>query len=780
VLRRPSWNRQDLRGVLDSSNPALQPTLTRLEAGDWLGAHAALSRHLVTRRPRFVLTPASRRTLAPAIRQQFPRAAAEAGRRADRALLGRLDVLAYQDLSFASPAATGIAVDWHRDPVHHRSAPLLHWSSVPYLRPECGDHKIIWELNRHQHFLGLGRAFWLTGDHRYRDGFIAHLEDWLIANPPSTGINWASMLEIALRSLSWVWALHLFVEADEPDPMPAPTESWPWTIDLLLGLHRQLSLVERNLSTYFSPNTHLLGEALGLYVAGRVLPELAHARRWAERGRSVLTGEIGRQILADGGHAERSLHYHRYTLDFYLLALAVARVTDDAPAAAAFGEAALQLARFARAVADHRQTLPQVGDDDGGQLFPMCGTDAADAGESLALAARLLDRPELSDGRPREAVAWMTGTLTMTPPARSGTSSTALTASGYLVSCSSRRDHLVMDVGPLGYLNGGHAHSDALSLTLSVAGRPLLVDPGTGCYTIDPVVRDRFRSTAFHNTLTIDGRSQSTPAGPFHWSSAAQARLHAWRSDRAFDFIEASHDGYHPVSHARQVVSRPGLWIVVDWVTGGASHRAEGHWHLDPAWGVSDVTGGRARIDAVDGSLVWLTCLGAELEAIHGSAATELGWYAPAYGRLRPTTTLRARRSDDTPFSIVTVIADAVGPIRLGWLGEREIADPGGVAFRIETADWVETASLAAPDPEPLASTGRLRRRCGAIQTDARLLIVRERANGEVTDVWTTDASRVETSDGAPLCEAQGEALLHTHLRPLNIGRARVARALCV
>ena len=32
------------------------------------------------------------------------------------------------------------------------------WSTVPYLDPSSGDHKIIWELNRHQHLLVLGRA----------------------------------------------------------------------------------------------------------------------------------------------------------------------------------------------------------------------------------------------------------------------------------------------------------------------------------------------------------------------------------------------------------------------------------------------------------------------------------------------------------------------------------------------------------------------------------------------------------------------------------------------
>ena len=42
------------------------------------------------------------------------------------------------------------------DPVHARRVPRQFWSTVPYLDPECGDHKIIWELNRHQHWLVLG------------------------------------------------------------------------------------------------------------------------------------------------------------------------------------------------------------------------------------------------------------------------------------------------------------------------------------------------------------------------------------------------------------------------------------------------------------------------------------------------------------------------------------------------------------------------------------------------------------------------------------------------
>ena len=114
----------------------------------------------------------------------------------------------------------------------------------------------------------------------------------------------------------------------------------------------------------------------------------------------MLVGEIARQINGDGGHVELSTHYHRYTLDFYLLALAVATSTGD-PAAAEFSAAVRRLAAFARTMADDRGILPAIGDEDGGSLLPLCGRAPADAADSLQLAARFLDQPELRCRRAR-------------------------------------------------------------------------------------------------------------------------------------------------------------------------------------------------------------------------------------------------------------------------------------------------------------------------------------------------------------------------------------------
>ena len=704
LARRPQWRRAALSRALATDNPSLVPATVRLQAGDWLGAHDALVDHFSSRCPRFVLEPAARPERIGAIHEHFPNARAEAVRLADQVARGRFDLLGYRGLTF-SDGDHHARIDWHFDPVHQRHAPQTYWSQVPYLEPCCGDHKIVWELNRHQSWLTLGRAYWLTGDERYRDAFIRQLDSWMLANPPLCGVNWASMLELALRSISWLWALHFFAldrNAGEPDG-----DRPPWTVDLLIGLDRQLRLVEGNLSRYFSPNTHLLGEALALYVAGRALPELRRAARWEQLGGAVLIEQISRQIAADGGHVELSTHYHRYTLDFYLLALAVARQTADARAPL-FADAVERLARYARTMSDDNGRLPSIGDDDGGSLFPVCGRHPSDVCDSLQLAAQLLDRPALAVGPAAEEVTWITGIVPAGQSAPGRWPSSALPSTGYFVSRSERGDHLTIDAGRHGFLNGGHAHADALTITLAIRGRPFLIDPGTGCYTIDPAVRDRFRSTRYHNTLTIDGRSQSIPDGPFHWRSTAHATALEWQAGTDADFFEGAHDGYAPVTHHRALLARPGCWIVVDRVLGAGVHLAEAHWHVDPLWETARTSLRSVQARHADGTTAWILALSDECEVFHGSREQELGWCAPVYGSLVPASAVRMRRTASAPFEFVTVIVEAAEEPAVDVIPhEREgLEGDRAVSFTVTTATSMEIVRVARRAEQPAHAGG--------------------------------------------------------------------------
>lgn len=645
-IQSPRWDRKRLRSQLTSASTDLDSAKAALAKNDWSAAGASLRRHFCHRPVRFPIESARRTSITDSIREQFPTAADEARASGDRLLEGHRHLLGYDDLLLGS----GESIDWHFDAVHNRRAPARFWADVPYLDPQFGDHKIIWELNRHQHWLALGRAAWLTGDGRYTDAFKRELGSWFASNPPLIGVNWASMLELGFRTLSWLWSLHFFnaVETESDDTT--------WLVDILLGLDAQLNHIARHLSTYFSPNTHLLGEGLALYVAGRTLPELAAAPRWEAIGRQILRTESRRQVCRDGGHAERSAHYHRYAFDFYLLALTIGRLTGDRDAGL-FAEITSRMATFCRALASDAGHLPTIGDDDGGLLFPICGRRPADVSDSLAVAAALLQRPDLAIGDPPEETLWMLGgdrSLLRWPTSSQSPPSCLFEETGYAV-LRSRTSHLIVDVGRHGFLNGGHAHADALSLVMSIDGRPLLVDPGTSTYTMSAERRNLYRSTFMHNTLTVDGRQQSTPASPFHWRSRANASLRLWRTGDGFDVVEGEHDGYAPDLHRRAVLrDASGLCLIADHFFGQGNRRLDVRWHFDSAWHVTHAETSAAALRHRDGHEAGIASTGSKLTYGEGGA---FGWRAPVYGQHEPGLTIEISDSAHNNRSLVTAIA---------------------------------------------------------------------------------------------------------------------------
>src|SRR5215475_4734557 len=107
------------------------------------------------------------------LRQRVPHAVEQTIAKADRILAHRFDLLGFEDLDY------GERIDWHLDAMHGKSAPLKPFYAIRYLDfAEVGDSKITWELNRHQHFVTLAKAFRLTNDRRYVDELLVQWRDW--------------------------------------------------------------------------------------------------------------------------------------------------------------------------------------------------------------------------------------------------------------------------------------------------------------------------------------------------------------------------------------------------------------------------------------------------------------------------------------------------------------------------------------------------------------------------------------------------------------------------
>jgi uncharacterized heparinase superfamily protein len=513
---------------------------------------------------------------------------------AEKIVAGRFDLLGFRDLSFGDP------VDWHLEPVAGKRAPLAHWSRISYLDPSvAGDKKITWELNRHQHFQTLGRAYFVTGDERYAATFAAHINEWMDANPPKLGINWASSLEVSFRAISWLWALHFFRES------PRLTPELFTRILKFLRLHARH--LETYLSTYFSPNTHLTGEALGLFYLGTLLPELDGASRWRETGRRVLTEQLARHVRADGTYFEQSSYYHRYTTDFYTHFLLLARA-QDVRVENYIEQKLIALLDHLMLITRPDGTTPLFGDDDGGRLSMLEERRAPDDFRAaLSTGAALFARSDYKfiAGRVSEETLWLLGrrgvatfdALDAAPPARE---SVAFTDAGYFVmrdGWSREANFMLLDCGAHGADNCGHAHADALSFDAAARGRTVLVDPGTYTYTGSNDLRDHFRSTAAHNALTIDGESSSVPNGAFHWQHVAHANVRRWTSRARFDYFEGEHDGYARLDgherYTRAVLFlKNDYWIVRDRVRSSGAHRYDLNFHF--------AAGTNARVEEQD------------------------------------------------------------------------------------------------------------------------------------------------------------------------------------
>jgi hypothetical protein len=584
------------------------------------------------------------------LRERMPQQAETIVKRAEKICRHRFDLLGYDDLDY------GREIDWHSDRVHGKRAPRDLWFKIRYLDfGSVGDAKVTWELNRHQHLVTLAKAYRLTDDSRFASEMITQWRHWQKENPYPRGINWASSLEVAFRSLSWLWAYFLL----EGTPMMTPEFQEEWLHAMALsGRH-----IELYLSTYFSPNTHLLGEAVALFFIGTLCPRLCSSSRWKRRGWEIVLRESERQVRPDGFYFEQSTYYHVYALDFFLHASLLASL-NEVPFPAEYNRR-LERMMDVLAVLCRAGVPPRWGDDDGGRVFDPRRNRAEHLSDPLAAGTILFGRGDFKwfAGGLREETLWLFGekgvaefdSIEATEPEMR---SVGFSESGlYVMSSGDRKLQAIIDAGPQGALGAAHGHADALGIILHAERHELLGDPGTYAYVGAGAKRDHFRGTAAHNTIQLDGRSQSIPRGPFAWERLTKATVEHWINGHTFDLFVGSHDGYalpgNPVVHRRYVFFRkPKFWLVRDFLLGEGNHQVDLHWHLNPEHSPSDSAEGQFTLPGTNLGIAFFSD-----EGQTGPETVAQGAWSAAYGTEQPAVLVRFSNMTTLPAEFVTLLA---------------------------------------------------------------------------------------------------------------------------
>src|SRR6202795_1392164 len=457
----------------------------------------------------------------------------------------------------------GFPPKWFQNPAtSQRVSPDRTWTQMRFASDDYGDLKFILEPSRFLFVYPLARAFAVSGDERFPAAFWSTSENWASDSPPMSGPLWICGQESSLRILAWSFALYAFLDS------PATT---PHRIALLLSMiaaHAWRTMQTVGYARSQRSN-HLISEAVGLWTAGTLYPELRDAAAWQKQGAMLLREAVHDQITPEGAYLQDSFNYQRMVLHQLLWTIRLSEIYNIQldPEIRTRTTAAFEfIGRFVDSESGH---APNHGSNDGSNILPLAACDYGDSRPLLRLGSCVLDRPTaLRSGPWDEAALWLCGK-----------SATATDESG-------DREPAYTVASAAGYHRVGTGNSwalvraerytrrpfqaDQLHVDLWWHGLNLARDAGTYLYNGEPPWNNGLAGTAVHNTVMVDGRDQMGRAGRFLWVDWARAagRSFSTQDNAKFpDSFEGEHNGCRRlgVKHRRTVQCvTENAWVIVD------------------------------------------------------------------------------------------------------------------------------------------------------------------------------------------------------------------------
>ena len=537
--------------------------------------------------------------------------------------------------------------DWHNDPLEFVLWPLKFYTEVQKDKAlKLCDIKYIWELNRHQFLVLLGMAYWFTGDEKYAKKAAQYILSWIEENPLNVGVNWTSSLELAVRSISWLWVVSLCRNSQHFGS--------EFNRQFLYSIYDQCHHIEKHLSLYSSPYNHYIGEAAALHVLGMKFSNvLKRAEKWETLGWEILVQECEKQFHVDGLTVEQATFYHHFTLGFYLQSILLRIINNkDVPDVVLNRvEKALEVSMY---IALPDKTLPMIGDIDNARSLFFDLEHSWDFRGLLSLGAVLFKRSDFKHQSPDVTLemTWLCSdkmiedfiAMEICLPKET---SKAFYSSGYFVSRDTWEDdsnYFCFDCGEIAdglhqseIPSAAHGHADALSFALSAFGRNFLVDGGFFTYFGELEWHKYFRQEEAHNTVRVGNFRQAEYCGRLTWKKVKSPRLLTWETNSDYDFVAGRIDYSSEVFHERKLIYlKKKFWLVNDFVFSNHND-VESYLHFDPEVELIHDENSKIIVASIgEVGIVIQYFYNAEIQAIKGGFVPSDGWVGQGYGIKKP------------------------------------------------------------------------------------------------------------------------------------------------
>ncbi|MCF6158691.1 MAG: alginate lyase family protein [wastewater metagenome] len=473
----------------------------------------------------------------------------------------------------------GNPINWHLNPLKGVSWPSnVHWSKVMQYEKDCGDIKLTWEVSRFPHVYYLVRAYVLTGNSTYVNEFCNQLRSWDEQNPYGHGVNWYNGQELAIRLLSWIYAVYMMGDDDG-----FSEEDFERFLKLLY-IHTKHIDENINYAYYAVHNNHLIGEALGLYVSGTLFPYFSESERWRKKGKDILEGKrCTGQFYNDGGYCQLSFNYHRLALHYYLWALRVAELNGDE-----FDrEIYVILDRSARFLYSCMNledgTLPNWGANDGALLNPWTTCDYRDYRPLVNALSYITRKKRVFESGPwDEELLWFFGKKSLSSeiePYHLKSESYSTTGLHIL-----RNSENTFGTFRCGTVRDRFGQADQLHVDIWWKGLNIAIDGGSYLYNDELQYHKYFMGTRSHNTVTVDNQDQMFFYRRFKWLYWTKAYLVNFLNN----YAKGEHYGYKRlgdnITHRRAFKALDeSSFLIEDFLTqnGDTVHSFDLHWLIN-------------------------------------------------------------------------------------------------------------------------------------------------------------------------------------------------------